>query len=62
MENKHFDGEKQVQALTIKSADKLYGELGEIAIVYWDGDREMEQVYSPCACFFATSRTAGSTL
>jgi len=43
---KNFDPEKQVQELQIKAKEELYGELGEIKIVYWEGDKQMEQIYS----------------
>lgn len=43
---KNFAPEMQIEELTVQSADELYGELGEITIVYWEGDTQMEQVYS----------------
>ncbi|SHG43373.1 hypothetical protein [Pedobacter caeni] len=43
---KKFDPEKQVEELEIKSKDELYGELGKVTIVYWEGEKQMEQVYS----------------
>ncbi|WP_316806725.1 hypothetical protein [Pedobacter agri] len=43
---KNFDPEKQVQELEIKAKEELYGELGEIKIVYWEGEKQMEHVYS----------------
>lgn len=43
---KNFDPEKQVQELQIKSKEELYGDLGKITIVYWEGDKQMEQEYS----------------
>jgi len=42
---KNFDPEKQVQELQIKAKDELYGDLGEVTVVYWEGDKQMEQVY-----------------
>jgi len=44
---KNFDPEKQVEELQIKSKEELYGELGEVKVVYWDGDKQMEDIYSP---------------
>ena len=43
---KNFDPEKQVQELEIKAKEELYGELGEIRVVYWEGEKQMEHVYS----------------
>ena len=43
---KKFDPEKQVEELEIKSKDELYGELGKVTIVYWEGEKQMEHVYS----------------
>lgn len=43
---KNFDPEKQVQELQVKSKEELYGDLGEVKIVYWDGDKQMQQVYN----------------
>ena len=43
---KHFDADKQVQELVIKAKDELYGELGTVTVVYWDGDKQMEEVFS----------------
>ncbi|MNG54171.1 hypothetical protein D3C87_453010 [compost metagenome] len=44
---KNFYPEKQVEELQIKSKEELYGELGQVKVVYWDGDKQMEDIYSP---------------
>ncbi|WP_447642807.1 MULTISPECIES: hypothetical protein [Chitinophagaceae] len=43
---KNFDPEKQVEELRIMAKDELYGDLGKIEILYWEGDKQMEHVYS----------------
>lgn len=57
---KNFDPEKQVQELQIKSKDELYGELGKLTIVYWDGDKQMEEVFSAADGLTPPEETFGS--
>ncbi len=58
--DKHFDGEKQVQELVIKAKEELYGELGTVTVVYWDGDKQMEEVYSSADGANGPEETFGS--
>ncbi|WP_144062601.1 hypothetical protein [Sphingobacterium paucimobilis] len=58
--DKNFDGEKQVQELTIKAKDELYGELGTLTAVYWDGDKQMEDVFSSSDGMKESAETFGS--
>ncbi|MFD2554159.1 hypothetical protein [Sphingobacterium tabacisoli] len=58
--DKHFDADKQVQELVIKAKDELYGELGTITAVYWDGDKQMEDVFSATDGMKEPAETFGS--
>ncbi|MBL1410467.1 hypothetical protein [Sphingobacterium faecale] len=58
--DKNFNGEKQVQELTIKAKEELYGELGTITVIYWDGDKQTEEVFSTADGVKGPQETFGS--